>query len=59
MDIKLTFSYFIPIGKGAFSFTVQLIYPSDNSSVYEGEGRREGWVGTKFKIKRKRKAKIF
>ena len=55
MDIKLTFSYFIWVGLAAFSFTVQLIYPSDKSSAYEVVGRRGG--GTKFKMKRKRKAK--
>ena len=39
MDIKLTFSYCISVGLGAFSFKVQLIYPSDKSSVYEVHGR--------------------
>jgi len=53
MDMKLKFSYCIPVGLRSFVFTVQLIYPSDKSS-----GRRAGGGGAEFKIKRKRKAKM-
>ena len=53
MDIKLICSYFIPVRMGAFSCTVPLIYASDNSNVYEVDGRRGG-----TKMKRKGKAKM-
>jgi len=53
MDIKLIFSYCIPVGLGAFIFTIQLIYPSNKSGVYEVDGGRGRGGGAEFKKKRK------